>query len=54
MKDIFWCTQHKFETRPTFLCYMYDVKDGIDAKNTPADEMKCETCQFCCKKEDKE
>ena len=49
--DILWCTQHKLETRPTFLCYMYDVKAGIDAKHTPADQMKCETCTFCCRKE---
>lgn len=50
-KDILWCGQHKLETTPTFLCYMYDVKEGIDAKHTPADQMKCETCTFCCRKE---
>lgn len=53
MKDVYWCTQHKLETKPTFLCYMYGVKEGIDAKTTPADQMKCETCQFCCKNEGK-
>ena len=51
-KDIYWCTQHKLQTRPTFLCYMYDVAPGVDAKNTPAKEMRCENCINCHKEVD--
>lgn len=38
--DILWCEQHELETKPTFICYMYDAREGIDAKHTPADQMK--------------
>ena len=51
-KDIYWCTQHKLCTRPGFLCYLYDVAPGVDAKNTPAKEMRCENCINCHKEAD--
>lgn len=53
-KDIYWCTQHKLRTRPGFLCYLYDVAPGVDAKNTPAKEMRCENCINCHKEVDTE